>query len=175
MTSNLEKLYNNLNLVDKKEFIRLDELNTNSLNNVSLRYKNALEEMKPEAMFCMENEPLILFFNLESEHNNENKIKNIQKQTWNFDKAPIIVISTSSEIVFYNAFDFDIENDKLSILTKSTKDFENFSYENLYTGKIFSKYKSKFKKNLLFVNFSKIIVLIVLMCYTKCTKKERFY
>ena len=25
------------------------------------------------------------------------------------------------------------------------------------------------------VNFSKIIVLIVLMCYTKCTKKERFY
>ncbi len=144
MTSNLEKLYNNLNLVDKKEFVRLDELNTNSLNNVSLRYKNALEEMKPEAMFCMENEPLILFFNLEFEHNNENKIKNIQKQTWNFDKAPIIVISTSSEIVFYNAFDFDIENDKLSILTKSTKDFENFSYENLYTGKIFSKYRSKF-------------------------------
>ena len=26
---------------------------------------------------------------------------------------------------------------------------------------------------ILFVNFSKIIVLIVLMCYTKCTKKEK--
>ena len=144
MTSNLEKLYNDLNLVGKKEFIRLDKIEQYPLNNISLRYKNAIDEMKPESMFCMENEPLILFFNLENEHNNQDKIKNIQKQTWNFDKAPIIVVSTANEIVFYNAFDFDTNNHKLSILTKSVKDFQNFSYENLYTGKIFSKYKNRF-------------------------------
>ncbi len=144
MTSNLEKLYNDLNLVGKKEFIRLDKIEQYPLNNISLRYKNAIDEMKPESIFCMENEPLILFFNLENEHNSQDKIKNIQKQTWNFDKAPIIVVSTANEIVFYNAFDFDTNNHKLSILTKSVKDFQNFSYENLYTGKIFSKYRNKF-------------------------------
>ena len=144
MTSNLEKLYNDLNLVGKKEFIRLDKIEQYPLNNISLRYKNAIDEMKPESIFCMENEPLILFFNLENEHNSQDKIKNIQKQTWNFDKAPIIVVSTANEIVFYNAFDFDTNNHKLSILTKSVKDFQNFSYENLYTGKIFSKYKNRF-------------------------------
>lgn len=144
MTSNLEKLYNDLNLVGKKEFIRLDKIKQYPLNNISLRYKNAIDEMKPESIFCMENEPLILFFNLENEHNSQDKIKNIQKQTWNFDKAPIIVVSTANEIVFYNAFDFDTNNHKLSILTKSVKDFQNFSYENLYTGKIFSKYRNKF-------------------------------
>ena len=144
MVSNLEKLYKDLNLVGKKEFIEFHNNYSGLYNEVSLRYKNALDEMKPSAMFCMDKEPFILFFDLERESNCQEKIENIQKQTWNFDKAPIIVVSTVSEIIFYNAFDFDTDNHKLSILTKSAKDFQNFSYENLYTGKLFTKYKNKF-------------------------------
>lgn len=144
MISNLEKLYKDLNLVGKNEFIEFHNNYNGLYNEVSLRYKNALDEMKPSAMFCMNKEPFILFFDLENENNYQEKIESIQKQTWNFDKAPIIVVSTVNEIIFYNAFDFNTDNHKLSILTKSVKDFQNFSYENLYTGKLFAKYKNKF-------------------------------
>mgnify|MGYP006916221201 CR=1 FL=1 len=144
MGSNLEKLYKDLNLVGKNEFIEFHNNYSSLYNEVSLRYKNALDEMKPSAMFCMNKEPFILFFDLENESSYQEKIENIQKQTWNFDKAPIIVVSTVNEIIFYNAFDFNTDNHKLSILTKSVKDFQSFSYENLYTGKLFAKYKNKF-------------------------------
>lgn len=144
MVSNLEQLYIDLNFVGKKEFIKLNSFNLNTINDCSLRYKNAIEEMHPEAMFLLQNEPLILFFNLEDDNNHKQNITKIHKQAWNFDKAPIIVISTQNEIVFYNAFDFDTYENKLSILAKSPRKFQDFSYENLYNGSLFNKFKNKF-------------------------------
>lgn len=144
MVCNLEQLYTKLDFIDKKEFIRFFNFNYNSINNISLRYKNAIKEMKPEAIFCLQNEPLILFFNLENSLNVDEEISKIHSQAWNFDKAPVIVISTPSDIIFYNAFDFDTNKHKLSILTKNKQDFQNFAYENLYNGSLFHKYKNKF-------------------------------
>ena len=148
MVSNLERLYKELNFIDKKEFIRFSSSNDDSFNNVSLRYKNAIKEMMPEAMFCLENEPFILFFNLEKNKNCEKELIKIHKQAWNFDKAPVIVISTSNDITFYNAFNFDSATSKLDILTNKQDDFQNFAYENLYTGKIFDNYENNFKSKL---------------------------
>ena len=148
MVSNLERLYKELDFIDKKEFIRFSSSNGDSFNNVSLRYKNAIKEMMPEAMFCLENEPFILFFNLEKNKNCEKELIKIHKQAWNFDKAPVIVISTSNDITFYNAFNFDSATSKLDILTNKQDDFQNFAYENLYTGKIFDNYENNFKSKL---------------------------
>lgn len=144
MVTNLEQLYQELNFIDKKEFVRFSNLSKNSFDELSLRYKNALEEMKPEAMFCLQNEPLILFFNLENSNSVDEDISKIHRQAWNFDKAPVVVISTSSDIIFYNAFNFDTNEHKLSILTKNKQDFQNFAYENLYSGSLFDRYKNKF-------------------------------
>lgn len=144
MVTTLEQLYQELNFIDKKEFVRFSNLNKNYFDELSLRYKNALEEMKPEAMFCLQNEPLILFFNLENSNSVDEDISKIHRQAWNFDKAPVVVISTSSDIIFYNAFNFDTNEHKLSILTKNKQDFQNFAYENLYSGSLFDRYKNKF-------------------------------
>lgn len=144
MVTTLEQLYQELNFIDKKEFVRFSNLSKNSFDELSLRYKNALEEMKPEAMFCLQNEPLILFFNLENSNSVDEDISKIHRQAWNFDKAPVVVISTSSDIIFYNAFNFDTNEHKLSILTKNKQDFQNFAYENLYSGSLFDRYKNKF-------------------------------
>ncbi len=144
MVTTLEQLYQELNFIDKKEFVRFSNLSKNSFDELSLRYKNALEEMKPEAMFCLQNEPLILFFNLEDSNSVDEDISKIHRQAWNFDKAPVVVISTSSDIIFYNAFNFDTNEHKLSILTKNKQDFQNFAYENLYSGSLFDRYKNKF-------------------------------
>ena len=144
MVTTLEQLYQELNFIDKKEFVRFSNLSKNYFDELSLRYKNALEEMKPEAMFCLQNEPLILFFNLENSNSVDEDISKIHRQAWNFDKAPVVVISTSSDIIFYNAFNFDTNEHKLSILTKNKQDFQNFAYENLYSGSLFDRYKNKF-------------------------------
>lgn len=144
MASNLKGLYKKLGVLDKKEFSYLADIDYNINSNFSLRYKNALLEMQPEAIFCLENEPFILFFNLETSTEVENELNRIYKQSWNFDKAPIIVVSTSNEIVFYNAFNFDTKTCKLVALTDCEKDFEAFTYENLYTGNLFEIYKNQF-------------------------------
>ena len=46
MVTTLEQLYQELNFIDKKEFVRFSNLNKNYFDELSLRYKNALEEMK---------------------------------------------------------------------------------------------------------------------------------
>lgn len=148
MSSNLEQLYEELNFIDKKEFIRFSDFNNDSFNNISLRYQNAIKEMMPEAMFCLEDEPFILFFNLERNKNYEQELVKIYRQTWNFDKAPVVVVSSPNDITFYNAFDFDKDTNRLDILTNRKEDFQNFAYENLYTGKIFNNYENKFKSKL---------------------------
>lgn len=146
----LLNLYQRLNLIGKKEFTLfsdgLSELNDSS---ISPRYKSALKEMKPKAMFCLENEPFILFFDTShiDAYDERHSIETIHKRAWNFDKAPIIVISTSSDIIFYNAFDFDNKTLRLSPLTKDFDEFENFSYENLYSGELFNKYPNSFKNH----------------------------
>lgn len=144
MASSLEQLYKKLNFIDKKEFIKLSDIDIKSFDGISQRFKYALKEIKPEAMFCLQDEPLILFFNLENKDDKDAEIKKIFKQTWNFDKSPIIVISTNSDIVFYDAFDFDTKTSKLRKITESENDFQKFAYENLYTGKIFENYEKNF-------------------------------
>lgn len=145
MIDKLEELYNRLKIKNKESFFYFNEIDALTSESISVRYKNALKEMQPEAVFCLENEPFILFFNLKNKNNSSEKIESIHKQSWNFDKAPIIVISTSSDIVFYNAFDFNNKTSKLSKLTDSEEDFEDFSYENIYSGSLFNKYPNAFK------------------------------
>jgi hypothetical protein len=144
MVTTLEQLYIDLNYIDKKEFIKFSGIDIKSFDGISQRFKYALKEINPEAMFCLQDEPLILFFNLENKDDKDAEIKKIFKQTWNFDKAPIIVISTDSDIVFYDAFDFDTKTSKLKKITEAENDFQKFAYENLYTGRIFESYEKNF-------------------------------
>lgn len=146
--STLFNLYQRLNLIEKKEFTLFSEgLIELERSSISPRYKSALKEMKPKAMFCLENEPFMLFFDTTDidAYDERHNIEIIHKRAWNFDKAPIIVISTSSEIVFYNAFDFNNKTSKLALITKDNEEFDNFSYENIYSGELFNKYPNSFK------------------------------
>lgn len=145
MVSNLEKLYKELNISDKEEFSYFDSECQTFKDGIALRYRNAFLELKPNAIFCLENEPFILFFDLTNEKYPDEKIKIIHQKTWNFDKAPVVVISKSNEIIFYNAFDFDNKTFALSKLTDDKNDFLNFSYEKIYSGELFNIYPNAFK------------------------------
>lgn len=147
MVSSLEKLYKELNIFDKEEFSYFNSECETFKDGIALRYRNAFLELKPNAVFCLENEPFILFFDLTNEKNVDEKIKIIHQKTWNFDKAPVVVISKSSEIIFYNAFDFDNKTFALSKLTDNKSDYLNFSYENIYSGELFNKYPNAFNDN----------------------------
>jgi len=153
MQNALQQLYNKLGFNKENGLYDLSEID--KCKDLALRYKNALKIIAPDSFFCFNNEPFILFFDL-SKNNDPDILKEIQKKTWNFDKAPIMVVSTDTDIILYNAFNFDKKKSEpeLSILIKekiakvqSNIAIEDYSFENIYSGTFLNKHKNKFSDN----------------------------
>jgi len=100
----------------------------------------ALEKINPDAFYCFNNEPLILFF--ESPENESE----IHKKCWNFNKAPVIFVNTRSDLKIYNGFSFDTQKELLHILADKIE-IERFSYWNLVTGQLWKEYEKQFSKS----------------------------
>lgn len=142
MSNTLQNLYNKLGFNKENGLYNLSEID--KCKNLALRYKNALEIIEPTSFFCFNNEPFILFFDL-SNNTDQNKLKEIQEKSWNFDKAPIIVVSTDTDIIFYNAFNIDSAKSELvPLIQEKTDKDEDFSFENIYSGTFLNKYKNRF-------------------------------
>jgi hypothetical protein len=109
-------------------------------NLFSQKTEYALEKIKPDAFYCFNNEPLILFFDY-PEYESE-----IHKKCWNFNKAPIIFINTRSGLKIYNGFSFDTQKGLLHILTTNKTEIERFSYWNFVTGQLWKEYEKEFSK-----------------------------
>lgn len=132
INSVLEKL----NLLDKDGLFYLSEIKLNQFNIVSNRIKETLLKLLPDAIFCINNEPLILFFE------NPENLDLLEKQIWNFNQTPIVFIISQNQIQIKNGFNF-VKNAGLNDLAESNN-IDDFDYFKLVTGESWEKYKSKF-------------------------------
>lgn len=96
------------------------------------------ERIQPEAFFCIDNKPFILFFE------NLTNIKEKLQQIWNFNESPIIIISNADTLQIYNGFKHFSKTDTLKTLVKEDS-LSDFSYFELVTGKTWEKYQNAFK------------------------------
>ncbi|WP_264565865.1 Eco57I restriction-modification methylase domain-containing protein [Flavobacterium sp. N3904] len=132
INSVLEKL----DLLDKDGLFYLSDIKLKQFSIVSNRIKETLLKLSPDAVFCINNEPLILFFE------NPQNLDLLEQQIWNFNQTPIIFIISQNQIQIKNGFNF-VKNAGLNDLTDSNN-ISDFDYFKLITGESWEKYKSKF-------------------------------
>ncbi len=96
------------------------------------------EKLKPIAFFCLENKPLVLFYDSPA-----NK-KELFKAIWNFNESPVVIINESDSVEIFNGFSYFKEESTLEKL-ENEENLDNFSYFELVTGKSLEKYHRELK------------------------------
>lgn len=91
-----------------------------------------------DAFFCLDNKPLILFFNLEDSI----KKQELHKAIWNFNESPIAIIVENNAVEIFNGFSID-ENTKLLHSIGGAEKLDDFTYFELVTGKTWEKYQKE--------------------------------
>lgn len=137
-------MINDLALFDRLGFNRQNGLHFFAENKWKNKFPKRVEEvieykLKPYAIYELNNEPFILFF--------ENRQKpEIHKWCWNINSSPLIIIHEENQIKIYNGFSFDNKKKRLHLLLEDDKNLDDFNYLNLVSGKFLEKYGSKFKE-----------------------------
>lgn len=101
------------------------------------RVQRLLElRIKPQAIFCFDNKPLILFF-----ENPKNK-EALHEAIWNFNESPIAIIIEEDSVEIFNGFNFHYNEKTLEKLGGIEK-LTNFNYFELVTGKAWEEYQEQ--------------------------------
>ena len=134
----LNSVLENLNLLDKDGLFFYGDLNDEKTDFLPVRLKETfIEYIKPEAFFCINNEPLILFFEKDRD------FKALERQVWNLNQTPAIFINENNQWIIKNGFKFLESSNRLDIITTSNNILD-FEYFELITGKSWEKYKKAF-------------------------------
>lgn len=132
----LQHIFEQLNLTKEKGLFFLEENLWKGL--FTNRVERLLEEIiRPDAFFCIDNKPFILFF--ENPKNKSQKLKEI----WNFNESPVVFISTEDSLEIYNGFEFLEEKETLQLFG-SDEILNDFTYFKLVTGETWEKYQNSF-------------------------------
>lgn len=137
---NLQQLFSVLEINERDSLIMLSDKDWKKKVTFPSRVIRLLEDTEkwsPKAIFCFDNKPLILFF-----ENPENK-EELHKAVWNFNEAPIAIISENDTVTVYNGFAI---NEKTELLKElgGEEILNDFNYFELVTGKTFEKYNEDF-------------------------------
>jgi N-6 DNA Methylase len=136
----LNSILESLNLSDKDGLFFYEDLSTEKTDFLSIRVKETLlKYLKPDALFCINNEPLILFFE------GQRDFEKLEKQIWNFNQTPVIFIKEEKQWLIKNGFKLLETNKRLDTLT-SPMYVSDFEYFELITGKSWEKYKNDFEQ-----------------------------
>ncbi|WP_028892249.1 N-6 DNA methylase [Tenacibaculum sp. 47A_GOM-205m] len=136
----LKSLLEKLNLSNQEGIFFYNDIYNEKTDFLSVRIKEVFyNQLKPDAFFCINNEPLILFF----DKNKERDLKRLEKQIWNLNQSPVVFINNGNEWVIKNGFKFlNEEGEKtLSTLSNNLSDFEYFE---IITGKSWEKYQREY-------------------------------
>jgi len=134
----LNKIYNKLDMTPEKGLCVIKENNWKKKLPKRLQYLIE-EKLKPEAFFCFNESPLVLFY--DSPQNKENLFKAI----WNFNESPIVIINEPDVVEIYNGFSYLKDTSTLEKLDDH-ENLKNFSYFELVTGKTLEQYHAKLKQ-----------------------------
>jgi hypothetical protein len=96
------------------------------------------DKLRPEAFFCIDNKPIVLFYN--SPKNKDGLFKAI----WNFNESPVVIINEPDTVGIFNGLSYLKEEKTLAKLEDESK-LNVFSYFKLVTGKTWQDYENKFK------------------------------
>lgn len=130
----IQSLVEKLNLIGKEGFFFFAQRDWPQKAGLSKRVEESLTELQPAAFFCVNNEPLVLFFdNVSDSHT-------IERKCWNFNQSPVIFISDGNSERILNGFKF-LKGTGLEILSSDVGDFEYFK---LITGETWENYKESF-------------------------------
>ncbi|MDR2065125.1 MAG: N-6 DNA methylase [Prevotellaceae bacterium] len=104
----------------------------------SNRVSRRLELLNPDAFFCFDNKPLILFF-----ENPQNK-SDLHRIIWNFNEIPVVIIVETGGVEIYNGFHLLESGKNKGLLEKlGNQKLDDFSYFNLVTGKTWETYQKE--------------------------------
>ena len=131
MTTPLKNFLKQLNLLDAVFFKENGKVYDGFISEVQKK----IEIIKPDAYYVFNKQPLILFFDLTNEKDNERE-KLIHKQVWSFDNSPVIFVVKENEIRVYNALNYSKNDESLEeIKFKDSKERDSkFSFWELQSG-----------------------------------------
>jgi hypothetical protein len=134
----LQDIFIKLNITEDA-LIRLSDkewMKKVQLPNRTIRF---LEQTMPNAFFCFDNKPMILFF-----ENPKNK-KKLHKHIWNFNETPIVIILENGSIEIFNGFRVNELGDDKGFLVKigNQEKLNDFTYFKLVTGKVWEIYQNE--------------------------------
>jgi len=134
----LQDIFTKLNITEDA-LIRLSDKEWEKKVQLPNRTRRFLEQTTPDAFFCFDNKPMILFF-----ENPKNK-KKLHKHIWNFNETPIVIILESGSIEIFNGFRVnELGNDKGFLFKIGNQEkINDFTYFKLVTGKTWEIYQNE--------------------------------
>ncbi|WP_298499883.1 N-6 DNA methylase [uncultured Algibacter sp.] len=132
----LNQIFDKLNLTKEKGLYLAGEDRGQLFSNRVERLINRV--IKPDAFFCIDNKPFILFF-----ENLGTQKKSKLKEIWNFNETPIVIVSEQDSVEIYNGFEYLTNKETLKLFGNEDK-LNDFKYFEIVTGKTWEKYQSDF-------------------------------
>ncbi|MGJ1405051.1 MAG: hypothetical protein BGP15_07495 [Sphingobacterium sp. 40-24] len=138
----LDELLEFLNLSDKDGLYSRDDLSSYKRNFLPNRLVESFKQIDPDYIFCINNEPLILFFS------SKRDLELLEKQVWNFNQSPAIFIHDGKQWVVKNGFNLlDNKKELETIASENSNNLSDFEYFKIITGSSWEKYQEKFKQS----------------------------
>ncbi|NYB74538.1 N-6 DNA methylase [Sedimentibacter hydroxybenzoicus DSM 7310] len=102
-----------------------------------------ITEINPDAVYCADNKPFIVFFDIS---NNEHK-KSLFKKIWNA-QIPVVFFNYEDRIEIYNGCSLKLDTHELmnvdSLQSDAINEFSDFSFWNVTNESFWLKYKKSF-------------------------------
>lgn len=131
MNNPLKNFLKQLNLLDAVFIKENGKVYIGFISEVQKKIDN---DIKPDAYYVFNKQPLILFFDLTNEKNKDRE-NEIHKQVWSFDSSPIIFVIKGKEIRIYNALNYSKEEESLEEIKLTEEERNNkFSFWELQSG-----------------------------------------
>jgi hypothetical protein len=135
--SKLDKIFQTLSMDTNNGLYYANDTKWKSELQFPNRVVRLLENsIKPDAFFCIDNKPLILFF--ENPTDTE-----LHKKIWNFNETPIVIITKNNTIEIFNGFKYEKDLTELARIDSSR--LTDFTYFKLFTDKTWEEYREHFK------------------------------
>jgi hypothetical protein len=99
------------------------------------RIKRFFSEIPPDAFFCVDNKPLVLFFE------NPSDVNKLHKAIWNFNESPIAIIIYDNKIDVFNGFKLSDKLNGLLDRIGGLDKIDEFNYFHMVTGKTWGDYQ----------------------------------
>jgi len=134
----LQEIFERLGMNDQNGLFLTATENWKSMLPVRIVGLLLKDELRPEAFFCIDNKPVVLFYN--SPKNREDLFKAI----WNFNESPIVIVNEPDTVEIFNGLSYLKEKKTLEKL-EDENNLNAFSYFELVTGKTWQSYENKLK------------------------------